>query len=320
MAAAVAAQPSRAMPPNFVVLLADDLGYGDVERNGASVKRTPNLARMAAEGIRLTSFYAAGNWCMPTRASLLTASYPRRVGLDRGGDALSPRRAPAPGLHPDEVTLAELLRDAGYATALAGKWHLGDQPEHLPTRHGFDRFFGVRPSQRLRARGVPALGRDARGHRLLPVRAAARRDGDRGRARSGDAHAPLHRRGDALRRGVSRSAVLPVSLLQHAAQAGAREPGLRRPQPRRRLRRRGRGDRRVGRRGARHARAARHRRSGRRRVHVGQRRRPRLGIERAAARLEEDDARRRVSRALRGAMAGAHRARRELASWSRAWT
>ena len=90
MTAAAAAQPSRTMPPNFVLILADDLGYGDVEINGASVNRTPNLARLAAEGIRLTSFYAAGNWCMPTRASILTASYPKRIGLDQGSDALSP--------------------------------------------------------------------------------------------------------------------------------------------------------------------------------------------------------------------------------------
>jgi arylsulfatase A-like enzyme len=142
-AAAAAAQSSKSMPPNFVLLLADDLGYGDVEINGASVNRTPNLARLAAEGVRLTSFYAAGNWCMPTRASILTASYPRRIGLDRGSDALSPAARSARGLAAGEITLPELLRASGYATALAGKWHLGDQPDFLPTRHGFDRFFGL---------------------------------------------------------------------------------------------------------------------------------------------------------------------------------
>ena len=142
-AAAAAAQPPKPTPPNFVLFLADDLGYGDVEINGASVNRTPNLARLAAEGVRLTSFYAAGNWCMPTRASILTASYPRRVGLDQGSDALSPDARSARGLAAAEITLPELLRSAGYATALAGKWHLGDQPDLLPTRHGFDRFFGL---------------------------------------------------------------------------------------------------------------------------------------------------------------------------------
>ena len=142
---AAPAQPSTpaSPPPNFVLFLADDLGYGDVEINGASVNRTPNLARLAAEGVRLTSFYAAGNWCTPTRASILTAMYPKRIGLDQGGDALSPDARSARGLAAGEITLSELLRTAGYATALAGKWHLGDQPDFLPTRHGFDRFFGL---------------------------------------------------------------------------------------------------------------------------------------------------------------------------------
>ena len=77
------------------------------------------------------------------RASILTASYPRRVGLDQGSDALSPDARSARGLAAAEVTLPDLLRSAGYATALAGKWHLGDQPDLLPTSHGFDRFFGL---------------------------------------------------------------------------------------------------------------------------------------------------------------------------------
>lgn len=135
--------PAADRPPNFIVILADDLGYGDVEIDGASVNRTPNLARMAAEGIRLTSFYATANWCMPTRASLLTGYYPRRIGLANGSDAMSPTPRPQRGLHADETTLPELLRANGYATAVVGKWHLGDQPDFLPTRHGFDRYLGV---------------------------------------------------------------------------------------------------------------------------------------------------------------------------------
>src|SRR5688572_14312979 len=143
MATIAAAQPAAEPPPSFVLFLADDLGYGDVEINGASVARTPNLARLAAEGIRLTSFYAAANWCMPTRASILTASYPKRIGLAQGSDTLTPGARRAVGLADTEITLPELLRGAGYATALIGKWHLGDQPALLPTRHGFDRFFGL---------------------------------------------------------------------------------------------------------------------------------------------------------------------------------
>jgi arylsulfatase A-like enzyme len=130
--------------PSFVVILADDLGYGDVEIHGASAQRTPTLLRLADEGIRLDTFYAAGTWCTPTRAALLTGSYPRRVGLDVGTEG---RIAGMPGaqlgLHPSEATLPELLRGRGYATAVVGKWHLGEQPEHLPTRHGFDRWLGL---------------------------------------------------------------------------------------------------------------------------------------------------------------------------------
>ena len=129
--------------PNFVVFLIDDLGYGDIEPFGSKKNRTPNLTRMASEGMKLTSFYAAAPLCSPTRAALMTGSYPRRVGLERGswfgvlmpGDVL--------GISSDEITLPEILRSAGYATGCIGKWHLGDQPEFLPTRHGFDYYYGL---------------------------------------------------------------------------------------------------------------------------------------------------------------------------------
>lgn len=122
--------------PNFVVILMDDLGYGDIGPFGSKINRTPNLDRMAAEGIKLTSFYCAPV-CSASRAQILTGSYAKRVSV---GLFEPVSRA---GLNPSEMTVAELLKKQGYHTALIGKWHLGDQPEFLPTRQGFDRFFGL---------------------------------------------------------------------------------------------------------------------------------------------------------------------------------
>jgi len=131
--------------PNFIVVLCDNLGNGDVACFNPQTKhRTPQLDRMAAEGLKLTSFYSASGVCTPSRASLMTGCYPRRVNMhlsDTGKAVLQP--VAHKGLHPAETTVAEVLRAAGYATAIIGKWHLGDQPEFLPTRQGFDRFFGV---------------------------------------------------------------------------------------------------------------------------------------------------------------------------------
>lgn len=126
-----------AAQPNFVVINIDDLGYGDISPFG-SKNSTPHLDRMAREGRKLTSHYAAPV-CSPSRAALMTGCYPKRVLPIPG--VLFP--AGAVGLHPNEVTIAEVLKDAGYATACIGKWHLGDQPEFLPTRQGFDYYFGL---------------------------------------------------------------------------------------------------------------------------------------------------------------------------------
>lgn len=127
-----------AAPPNLILINVDDLGYGDIGPYGSLLNRTPNLDRMAAEGRRLTSFYAAPV-CSPSRAALMTGCYPKRVlpiphVLFPGNGV---------GLAPGEITIAELLREAGYATGIVGKWHLGDQPEFLPTRQGFDLHFGL---------------------------------------------------------------------------------------------------------------------------------------------------------------------------------
>jgi uncharacterized sulfatase len=125
--------------PNIIVILADDLGYGDLGVNGSTMISTPNLDRLAAEGVRLTSFYAAANVCTPSRAGLLTGRYPIRMGL--AVKVIVP--SDTHGLPPEEMTLPEILRDRGYRTAMAGKWHLGHQPEFWPTENGFDSFLGV---------------------------------------------------------------------------------------------------------------------------------------------------------------------------------
>lgn len=123
--------------PNFIVLLADDQGWGDLGSHGHPDIRTPHIDRMAAEGIRFTSFYAAP-FCGPSRAALMTGSYPPRLSL-----AFNHGPKASTGIHPDEATVAELLSERGYATRMIGKWHLGDGPEFLPHRHGFDSWFGI---------------------------------------------------------------------------------------------------------------------------------------------------------------------------------
>jgi arylsulfatase A-like enzyme len=144
-----------------VHIVADDVGWDDLSCFGSKDIATPNLDRLAAQGARLTSFYAPHSTCTPTRAAILTGCYAQRVGLPR---VLFP--TDRTGLAAEERTIAELLRDAGYATACIGKWHLGHRPEHLPTRHGFDLFFGIpypndhgpeRLDQNGKTRGFPPI-------------------------------------------------------------------------------------------------------------------------------------------------------------------
>ena len=130
--------------PNFIIIFCDDLGYADIGPFGSDKHRTPHLDRMAAEGRTLTSFYVTSGVCSPSRSSLMTGCYPKRVGLhvnEKGQGVLFPGNQR--GLNPSEVTVAEVLKARGYATGIVGKWHLGDQPEFLPTRHGFDSYFGI---------------------------------------------------------------------------------------------------------------------------------------------------------------------------------
>ncbi|MCK6556446.1 sulfatase [Candidatus Binatia bacterium] len=161
--------PSRL--PNVVVIMADDLGYGDLGAYGNTVLRTPNIDRLAQGGMRFTDFYASHSNCSPSRAGMLTGRYPLRSGINfpiqPGDDSLIKRanrlvgewaadlgtsdmvqtaESATPGLPLSEITIAEALRLAGYATALVGKWHLGDFrvfPEYHPSKHGFDFYAGV---------------------------------------------------------------------------------------------------------------------------------------------------------------------------------
>ena len=125
-------------PANFIIILTDDLGYGDLGCYGSKKITTRAIDRMAEEGMKFTDFYATAPICTPTRASLMTGCYPSRVGL--GAPLHTPDKK---GLHSDEVTIAEILKTKGYSTACIGKWHLGHQPGFYPTRHGFDFFYGT---------------------------------------------------------------------------------------------------------------------------------------------------------------------------------
>ena len=137
-------QKKNSFPPNFILISCDNLGYGDIGPFGSKINRTPNLDKMAREGRKFTHFYSTSGVCTPSRASLMTGCYAQRIGLawnERDGQVLRP--VSPYGLNPGEITVAEILKDAGYATGLIGKWHLGDQLPFLPTRQGFDYFYGI---------------------------------------------------------------------------------------------------------------------------------------------------------------------------------
>ncbi|MEM7014639.1 MAG: sulfatase [Verrucomicrobiota bacterium] len=129
--------------PNFVIIFTDDQGYGDLSCFGGDHVSTPRIDKMAAEGARLTSFYVAAPVCTPSRAALMTGCYPKRIDMATGSKFGVLLAGDAKGLNPDEITIAEVLKDAGYKTGMFGKWHLGDQPEFMPTKQGFDEFLGI---------------------------------------------------------------------------------------------------------------------------------------------------------------------------------
>ncbi len=130
--------PSENRPPNVVIIFADDQGYQDLGCFGSPLIETPNIDRMAAEGMKFTDFHTAMPYCGPSRYSLLTGCYPSRLSF-----ADNPFPDTDFGINANETTIAEILKERGYATAIFGKWHLGHQPEFLPTRHGFDEYFGL---------------------------------------------------------------------------------------------------------------------------------------------------------------------------------
>ena len=137
-AVAMPATSLWAASPNVVMIYTDDQGYGDIGVQGAKGYTTPNLDRMAAEGMRFTDFYVAAPVCSASRAALLTGCYPARLGIN---GALGPKSRT--GLNPDETTLAEVMQSKGYATGMFGKWHLGDHPDLLPVKQGFDEYLGL---------------------------------------------------------------------------------------------------------------------------------------------------------------------------------
>ncbi len=136
--------------PNIILINCDDLGYGDLACYGSKVNKTPHLDKMAEEGVRFTDYHAASPVCSASRASMLTGCYPQRVGIN---GVLFP--ADPKGLHPDEITIADVLKGQGYRTKIVGKWHCGDQPEFLPTRHGFDEYYGLPYSNDMGIQGKP---------------------------------------------------------------------------------------------------------------------------------------------------------------------
>ncbi len=131
-------QASNVGKPNVIIIFCDDVGYADIGVFGAKGYKTPNIDRMAAEGVKFTDFYAAAPSCTPSRAALMTGCYPQRVSLP---NVIGP--SAKVGISSEEKTIAEVLKPLGYATACYGKWHLGHHPEFLPMRHGFDDYFGL---------------------------------------------------------------------------------------------------------------------------------------------------------------------------------
>jgi arylsulfatase len=148
--------------PNVIVIFTDDQGYGDLSSYGSKTIKTPHIDALGAGGATLTDFLVASSTCSPSRAALLTGSYPIRTGVTgvlwpEGGGGFGGRNKGLVGMHPNEVTLAELLKQKNYATAMAGKWHLGSKIPFMPTYQGFDTYFGIPYSNDMNREKLPLI-------------------------------------------------------------------------------------------------------------------------------------------------------------------
>ena len=140
-AATVSSHLAADRPPNFVVILADDLGWADLGHDGSKID-TPNLDRLAQQGVKLRRFYASAPMCSPTRAALLTGRYPHSVGVPELASPTARGNVPVLSLDHKAITIPEALKPAGYRSVIVGKWHVGFAPENHPRTHGFDEFWG----------------------------------------------------------------------------------------------------------------------------------------------------------------------------------
>ena len=203
--AAVFAAPEK---PNVVLIFIDDMGYGDVGFNGATGPKTPNLDAMAGEGMRFNDFYVGCAVCSGSRTALMTGAHYQRLSM---AAVLFPNSKA--GLHPDEVTIADMLSDNGYATACVGKWHLGHLPPCLPTMQGFQSYYGIPYSNDMWIDPANKLAKDItirEGLTLEEVKAGHRKrnwvplmrndEVDRISRQSEDTHQKIHRRGDSVYR------------------------------------------------------------------------------------------------------------------------
>ena len=232
---------SAQTPPNIVLIVADDLGYGDLGVYGNPTIRTPHLDRLAFEGQKWTTFYVAESVCTPSRAALLTGRLPIRNGMNAANNL---RRVFFPdstgGLPASEITLAELLKARGYATAFVGKWHLGHVRESLPIAHGFDSYFGIPDSNDMDMIAIPGAsigGEDPRKRERImnPRIEVLERAPDarccRHRAAGGSAidHAAVYGGGDDVHPQARGRAVPYLSRSHNAARATLRLARVRRP-------------------------------------------------------------------------------------------
>ena len=146
--AAAFSTAAAAEKPNIILIFVDDQGYQDLGCFGSPNIKTPNIDALAAGGARFTDFYSACSVCSPSRAALMTGSYPPRVGLTK---VLFPKSRI--GLNPKEYTIGDALKSVCYKTACVGKWHMGDKPQFLPTNNGFDSYFGIPYSNDMDRKG-----------------------------------------------------------------------------------------------------------------------------------------------------------------------